>query len=688
MTVSKKYLFIDFEYNKPVNQFLNLVSCCYWSTTDMKSFTPEKFWLHNNESEKDRLFTQLEKFGDSGYTIVCYSGEAEGRSMLSLCSDLYLPDWKWIDLFLEYRHLLNNNNDLAYGKQLIDGKVKITYPPKPKWEQTEEDKAGQKPQEGLAAACFKLLGVKVDTERKNRVRDLIISAPDKFSFNEEMEILEYNMSDIEYLPRLLTEMWRQYTKLLDRKERKTLLDEMLYRGEYSVRNAHMVNDGYPINVERTRQFSDSVPMILKELARDINSQFDDFKPYIWKKKEQRYGFQVKLCKEYIRKQWPHLVDNWILSDSGDLSLSLDAFSKHFPYTHSYPRDNLGAQIVRFLKTKQSLNGFMPKAADAKNKKTFWDSVGDDGRVRAYMNIFKSQSARTQPSSTSFIFLKAAWMRVLVEPPKGKMLIGIDWSSQEFLIGALMSGDKNMLRAYQSGDPYFWFAKAAKAVPEDAKREDYSSLRDAFKATTLAEMYMMGVKALAAKLTNDTGRVYTEEEAEDLDALFKDVFWEFCDWREAQVQEYYADGKLKMLDGYYLWNDNLNFRSIANCPIQGAGSAIMRKSVAFAQDLGLDIVFTLHDADYALVDLGDFDKVDVLADCMDKAFRHYFPDNVKPLATCRMEADVWSPELEDKKLISSKGVPITQKSLYIDKRSIDDYKRFEKYFQINNLEDLF
>lgn len=689
MTSSRnKYLFIDFEFNKTTHNYLNLVSAAYWWTTDLENFQKASIWLHNDENAKDELWETLDKFISGGYITVCFSGEAEGRSYLSLIPDLKLWTFPWIDLWVEYRHLSNQNNSVKYGKQLIDGKIRNIPVPKPKWERIEGEKGSQEPEQGLAAAVFKLLGKKIDTKRKNAVRDLIISAPLCFTDEEKQEILEYNESDIIYMPALLKEIVARYRKLLRPSDRQNIFKEMLWRGEFSARSAFMVNDGYPINYDKTKAFSNSVPMILKDLIRDINSQFDDFKPFRWDKNEQKFKWRQKDTRQYIRDEYPQHVKGWMLTKSKELSLSLEAWSRFFDFAHDYPRGNFGAQIVRYLKVKQSLNGFIPKTQKVKGKKdrTFWDYVGPDKMVRPFMNIYRSQSARSQPSAKGFIFLKAAWMRVLVEPPKGYAIITLDWASQEFLIGALMSNDKNMLKAYQSGDPYLWFAKAAKAIPPEGTREEYGPLRDAFKSTTLAEMYMMGIKALANKLTNDTGKKYTEEDAEDLDALFTEVFSVFCDWRNEQVDLYGEKGYLKTLDGWFMWGDNINFRSITNCPIQGAGSSIMRKSMALTQDKDLQMLFTLHDALYILVKLNELYKVDDLADAMDEGFRYYFPDKIKPLASCRMDAVVWSPELKDCKWVSEGGIQVEQKSMYIDKRSIADYEKFKKYFEVQEVED--
>ena len=58
------------------------------------------------------------------------------------------------------------------------------------------------------------------------------------------------------------------------------------------------------------------------------------------------------------------------------------------------------------------------------------------------------------------------MRSLCRPPKGKIIVGIDYKSEEFLISGLLANDKNMLDAYESGDVYLYFAKLAGAVPKD------------------------------------------------------------------------------------------------------------------------------------------------------------------------------------------------------------------------------
>jgi hypothetical protein len=253
-----KYCYIDFEYNSTNEEKLNLVSCSYRLSERQE---PVTIWLYQHEPFKILLKDTLSKLASKGYTFVAFNVVAEASSFYSLGLDP--RDFKWIDLHLEYKCLLNHNHKLQYGKQLINGVVKTTYPPKNKWEMTEEDKKkanSSKPETGLAAACFKLLKEKIDTDFKDHTRDIIIeNDPEKILKHRE-EILRYNESDIKYLPRLLKAVVKEYKGLLG--STKGLMEEMLIRGDYAARTAIMERVGYPFDYEATRAFTDKVPDIL------------------------------------------------------------------------------------------------------------------------------------------------------------------------------------------------------------------------------------------------------------------------------------------------------------------------------------------------------------------------------------------------------------------------------------------
>jgi DNA polymerase-1 len=688
--MGRKIIVLDFEFNRTKEPIMNLV-CCSLSGTGV----PEKtYWLYHDKEEWKKLAKDLLHFHNEDYTFVAYNAIAEARSMLALQSvfpSLKVKELRFIDLFVEYRCLTNHNHLLQYGKQLVDGKVKMTFAPKPKWERTAEDKLGGfSATHSLSEACYKLLGKIIDSEEKEAVRDIIISNDSFYIEKNQERIMDYCASDIKYLTPMLIKVVNTYKELLPKSATARLYEEMLLRGHYANLTAHMEEAGYPVDVKAMRNFSDQVPAILFQTQREINELFPLTPPFRFNKKDFCYSMDTKAVKEYIRTLPPEWVKGWEQTDGKDLSLSLDAFKKYFDYRHDYPKHLLGAQMVRYLTLKQNLNGFSSKS-DSK-KKTIWDYVGSDGRVRPYFNIYKAQSSRSQPPATCFLFLKSAWMRVMCAPPKGKIISGIDYGSQEFLISALNSGDKNMIDSYASGDVYLAFAKLTGAVPKDGTREMYEKQRDQAKPVVLAMSFLMSKYGLSAKLTNDLMREVDEEEAQEYIDQFYEVYEKLQEYQGECGEFYDENNYLKLPCGWTMFGDNANFRSVANFSVQGTAASIMRKAVEFAFDAGLNVIMTLHDAVYIEHDCDDFDSIDVLLDCMKRAFCFYFEGELKEKAALiRMDVGTWGPDMpphyEDEKgklkfheKTTPKGKKITVMGKYIDKRGYNEYKKFKQYFE--------
>jgi len=521
-------IYIDFEYNKTKEAKVNLVSCAVLRTGDS---SPTTFWLHNSEEGKKELKEYI--LENKEETFVAYAVTAEARSFISLGLDP--KKFQWCDLYLEYRCLTNHNHRLMYGKQLIDGVEKVTSPPKNKWRRSEEEDEeanSSKPQHSLSSATYKLLNVKIDTEEKDAVRELILSEPIEFTDEERSRILKYNASDIAYLPRLLNAMVEEYKFLLgDRFNPYGLRIEMFLRGDYAARTAIMESLGYPIDYHATRNFSDSVPSILRECQDEINGFFPEIHPFK-RKRDRGLRWDQSATRKWLSENG-YIERGWTKTDTGLPSLSLDAFKEFFNFRHDYPTDNFGAQMVRYLGLRQHLNGFIPGG----KRGSFWDSVSEkDQRVRPYFGIYGAQSARSQPKSTGFLFLKPAWMRSLCVPPTGRAIVGIDYKSQEFLIAGLLSGDKNMLDAYESGDPYLYLAKLAGAVPKDGTRKEYEKERETFKVTCLSGDTLVRVKDHGFKKIKDINK--------------DDLVWDGISWKSHQGVKYMGEKHTTVVSDIY------------------------------------------------------------------------------------------------------------------------------------------
>ena len=287
-----------------------------------------------------------------------------------------------------------------------------------------------------------------------------------------------------------------------------------------------------------------------------------------------------------------------------------------------------------------------------------------------------------------MFLKAAWMRALVQPAPGKAMGGIDYGSQEFLIAGLESNDKAMIKAYDSGDVYLWFGKQCGKIPKDATKESHKELRDMFKSSVLGISYLMMAESLAIKIASDTGKPCTEEQAQEFIDLFDKTFPVYSQYREDVFEKYQDDKHLILDDGWTMWGDNLNQRSVKNCPIQGKGAVIMRKAVELAQEAGLNVPFTLHDALYIEFNSDDIGAMDTLAWAMDEAFRFYYPKK-RDQANVRLDGSIWSPDYPDKEeyIKTPKGMEIKRQRIYVDGRSRVEYDQFSKYFKPDELSEL-
>lgn len=666
---------IDFEYNQSKEERMNIICCSIETEGNV-----HEFWVDHNESGTKELKKFL-KERKLTHIWLSYNAVAEAASFISI--GINPINYAWIDLQLEYKMLLNHWDKFRYGQQLLNGKEVTTKRPKSKWLQTEEERKAtnsSKPETNLAACCYKLLGKKIDTQHKNEMRDLIINNPKgrAFTDKEKQYIQAYCTSDIIYLGNIFEKIRAIYNGE-DNLKGKITWPHMAWRGNCAARTAYMTQLGYPVDTKKVTNFSNSVRSILDDIAIDINEQFPDMGVFQYNKSQNKYSKREAPQREWVKKS--KYADRWRKTDTGKPSLSLDAFTDHFNFRHEYPEGNFPAQMIRYLKTKQSMNGFMP-VAPGKKRKSFFDSLGSDGKVRAWLNPYGSQSSRFQPSASGFIPLKAAWMRSLIVPPSGYGMVGIDYSSEEILITALVAKDKDMYEAYVSGDPYYHFAKLAKAVPMDSTKKDNPVIRDKFKSTMLGINFGMAKVGLAKKLTEDTGVETSEEEAQKLIDMFYNAFPAYKEWRVSKLNDYRDRGYLYLPDGWIMFGDNDNDRSVLNCPIQGFGACILRRAIYEAQEKNIKVNIPLHDALYAQFPSKKLDKVDDLYDVMISSFTHYFQYDEEVYEwskAIRLDVDVWGSDFKEGVGITPRGREFKSQKIYIDPRSAREYERFKKYF---------
>ena len=218
------------------------------------------------------------------------------------------------------------------------------------------------------------------------------------------------------------------------------------------------------------------------------------------------------------------------------------------------------------------------------------AVGPDDRNRCMLGQFVASTGRNAPKASQYIFGPSTWLRGLIKPEAGRALAYIDWSSQEIGIAAALSEDANLLGAVISGDPYIYFAKMAKLVPDDATKDSHPAVRETCKRCMLGVNYGMGELSLAFRINKST------VEARDLLRRHREIFPRFWAWSRDAVRVASLSGHLDMAFGWRV-HDGPETRpqSLMNRPCKGTRAEMMRLAAIAGVRSGVQIDAVIHDA---------------------------------------------------------------------------------------------
>ena len=420
---------------------------------------------------------------------------------------------------------------------------------------------------GLSVPCrHGLLGALVyhgldgmGSVEKASMRDLAMRGGN-YSGAERTALLDYCQEDVEALARLLPAMLPQID-----------LPRALLRGRYMAAAAKIRWAGVPIDKPRLSMLTEHWSDIKGKLVERVDRDYGVYDGQTFKKD--------KFAEFLARHRIP-----WLRLDSGSLDLKDKTFQQ---MARTHPR-------VAPLRELRHAMGQLRLSELA---------VGQDGRNRCMLSVFRSKTGRNQPSNSRFIFGPAVWLRGLIKPQPGRALAYVDYSQQEFGIAAALSGDAAMMEAYRSGDPYLAFAKQAGAVPVDATKQSHPGERALFKACALGVQYGMGEQSLAFKIDRSIA------EARRLLGLHHQTYAKFWQWSEAAVDHAMLNGSLSTVFGWRVHAGPLTTaRSLMNFPMQANGAEILRLACCLTTEGGIEVCAPVHDALLVEAPTDDIDKV--------------------------------------------------------------------------------
>ena len=553
---------IDFEYKATNEQNYDVVSVAI----EEEDGTKRNWWLYQNDEAKAEFKKYMES--NRGKCFISYAALAECRALNSL--DISPLDFDWICLYVEWRQLKNHNDLWNFG--WVKNKEGEIIKSVPYHVEGNSKETGY----GLTDCALRVLKLDLDAGHKDKMREIIINET-SFTNQHVADILKYGESDVTFLRSIYERMLLYYTKYFGLDKRHDFIN----RGQFIAALSTSEYNGIPLDMSALTNIQGYHAEIENEIVNDMNSVHELFLPKKaggWTFKHNLFGGLVEQLR--LDEKWPRTAKGKFATDG-----------KTIEKFRMVPKIE---KLYQTLKTRKSINF-------VKDPEKTGQYIGSDGYIRPYFGPFGTQTGRNAAKATSFPPAMANWCRALMRPPKGKTIIGIDYGSQEFAIGAALSGDKNMIAAYNSGDPYFYFAKKAKAVPQDAERKDYEAIRNLFKATVLGLQYGIGVTKLADKLSYDSGRKVEIDEARDLVQLHKKVFAEYWKWLGHCEWKMFDQGYLETKDGWMMFKGNKNSLSIKNFLVQGTGASTMRNALVRCVKAGLNVLFPLHDAIYFLCD---------------------------------------------------------------------------------------
>jgi hypothetical protein len=387
----------------------------------------------------------------------------------------------------------------------------------------------------------------MDAAEKDSMRRLAMRGG-PWSDWEQRALLDYCESDVRALARLLPAMLPG----LD------LPRAVGCRGRFMGAVARMEHAGIPIDVEALSRLRDGWESIQDRLIESVDRRFGVFEG-----------------RSFVAERWAGWLARsgipWPTYPTGALMLDDDTFRE---MARAHP------DVAPMRELRHSLSRL--RLEDL--------AVGSDGRNRVLLSPFGASTSRNTPSNSRYIFGPSTWLRGLIRPGPGMAVAYVDWSQQEFAIGAVLSRDPAMIRAYESGDPYLAFGQQAGRIPTEGTRQTHGPERDLFKTCILGVQYGMGTASLAGRI----GKPYPY--AAELLRLHRETYPRFWAWSDG------AESCGMLLNGLHTvfgWTvrigSDANPRSLRNFPCQANGAEMLRLACCLAFDRGVSVLAPIHDA---------------------------------------------------------------------------------------------
>jgi DNA polymerase I-like protein with 3'-5' exonuclease and polymerase domains len=462
----------------------------------------------------------------------------------------------------------------------------------------------------------------MDAYEKNYWRNHIMENYPNYAAEDIPKIENYCLNDVLLTEKLFLKQVELLEKLDDNFTR--VLQQAIFHGRSLGLTAQIERNGIPLNMELYNDLDKYYDEVREQEIKELENVFDVYELGKFSHKK----FEAALLKEKLLHRWPR-------SEKGRLKTDDRTF-----YRFSAVNDKIAAfRNSKFIIESRTLKGFC---------------VGKDGRSRAPLNLFGQITGRTNVSTAINPFGAPRRMRTIIGTDKDHYLVYADWKSQEAVVQAYLSQDKQMIAAINSGDPYLYTAKKVGAVPKDAIRKNVEDERELYKQSFLAIGYGQTPYGLKNKLG------ISLPNATFIHSQIVRTFNVFQEWSKAIISKANQRGYFITKYGWKYWlsdKEIANPRRLINWPIQSHGSEILRRAMIDLDEKNFEISMIIHDA--------------VLIHCKKKNLRAMINDikEIKKVMSEAAEKVIGAPIGVDVELIGES---------YVQKK--EDKKRWEQLYE--------
>jgi DNA polymerase I len=183
-----------------------------------------------------------------------------------------------------------------------------------------------------------------------------------------------------------------------------------------------------------------------------------------------------------------------------------------------------------------------------------------------------------------------WMRGLITPAPGEVVIAADYAAEEVAVAAGLSGDRRLREAYEAGDVYVALGEMAGMLRPEMDATQRTQVRKLCKSLALGKQYGMGFRTFRRR----SGVSYTQ--AAQVWRFFERTFTRFADWQQRSVAQARRRGVIRTRLG---WQARVvpqtRETTLYNWPVQAGAGDILRVAVILMAHAGLQVLTTCHDS---------------------------------------------------------------------------------------------